>query len=259
MIDNPAATSSRPTMRTAAKKYFSQERFDRLERILDVTKSMLAAVGPDRLNIRDLARESQVSSATLYNRFGSKDNIISMAVIDHFEKAVAITLMKESSSSEPPVDRILHVLRLLEINTLDQMSFVSALMSIHFKVGGDADIRLQLYRQCYRLLLKAISEIHDTGGLVAPYSPELLAEEASDRIFGVVVKWSQGDIPDHQLLDRMSYGVLSTLGNGTKEPLKSDVTKKLDAAVRRLTRAPEPTASRRPRQNASRGKQCKLA
>ncbi|MDB5968388.1 MAG: regulatory protein TetR [Hydrocarboniphaga sp.] len=225
-------------MRLAERKYFTTTKFDRFERIIEATKKRLAEVGADRLTIRDLAVASQVSAATLYNRFGSKDNIISVVVIDHFEQVVRLALSKENGAREPPVARILHVLKLLERNTCDNRGLVQALMSIHFKIDSNEELRDQLFLQCYELLLGMVEDLYAGKALSNSIPVALLVEEATDKIFSVVLKWAQQKFPNEQLLDRLILGVLSVLVAGSQGRGLVELENELNAAASRISAAP---------------------
>ena len=60
--------------------YSSPRQQERHKRILSVVRNLIASVGYDNINIRDIAAESEVAIKTLYNKYGGKEELLILAV-----------------------------------------------------------------------------------------------------------------------------------------------------------------------------------
>ena len=69
-------------MTSKRKAYSSNRQQERQQRILDCARAAISAVGYDALTMKDLAQASEVSVKTLYNLYGSKDELLLAAVVD---------------------------------------------------------------------------------------------------------------------------------------------------------------------------------
>ena len=67
--------------------YQSDKMASRRQRILETTQSLLST-GDGHFTMRDLAKQSGVATATLYNLYGGQDALVSDAVADIFEQRV---------------------------------------------------------------------------------------------------------------------------------------------------------------------------
>mgnify|MGYP000491695044 CR=1 FL=1 len=197
-------------MSAAKEKYMTQAQSLRIQRILDATRRLLGEVGADQMTMRDLAVASGVAPATLYNRFGSKDNIILLTVMDHYEQAIrsGMSLLKFGAS---PLQKLIFALSLFDADIHKNPGLARALMSAYFKLEGSREMPESLYRSLYSTFLPILQEMQHHRSL-RPWVPlDLLCEELCDREFGVVMKWSQGAIAEGELMKRLKFSVLSTL------------------------------------------------
>jgi AcrR family transcriptional regulator len=70
------------------RKYASVQMFDRKRRILTEAQAMLDEEGVENFTIRGLSKRADVAQRTLYNVFGSKEDIIASAVELHFQSLI---------------------------------------------------------------------------------------------------------------------------------------------------------------------------
>jgi len=80
MARQPATAAVPATPSTPAQR-------DRYERILEAATAALAAGGEDALQMKDLPAQANVSLATLYRYFPSKEHLLLAIAVDRYEKA----------------------------------------------------------------------------------------------------------------------------------------------------------------------------
>lgn len=217
----------------------------RLGRILHSARDLLGEVGAERMTMRDLAVASGVSAATLYNRFGTKDSLIAHAVVDHYREAI-VKVVARGADAESPVEHLDDVIRVIVRDCLRRPAFASALMSAYFKIGNDREMPTQLYQSLLQSWLPPLQQLHDAGALRDWASVPVLAEELSERMFGVVMKWSQGMISDRSFPDRARLSILLPLLAASRGKTASE----LEALVARCGARLSAPRARKPVQHA---------
>ena len=69
---------------TERRRYDSPVMADRRRRILVEAQAIIDELGVEGFTIRELSRRAGVAQRTLYNQFGSKEDILASAIHDHF-------------------------------------------------------------------------------------------------------------------------------------------------------------------------------
>ena len=197
-------------MDTAARTYLTSSQADRVDRILAATNRLLVEVGVDKITMRQLAAESQVAAATLYNRFGSKDNIITLAVIDHFERSIQ-TIVSQVRDVGSPLDHAVYSLKVVHAEAMREPAFPRALMKTYFKLESDRSMPERLYQALYQTWLPIVTAMSDSKSLRPWFDVASLCTELCDCEMNVMGQWGLGIIPDDQLLDKLTFAVLAIL------------------------------------------------
>lgn len=225
------AISTAPFMKKADKP-LSKLQAERLARILDTTRQMLAEVGEEGVTIRNLAARSQVAPATLYNRFGNKDHLICVAVVDHYRTVRSIASQAEKDPG--PLERLVTSIKTIAKDAADRPAFSRSLMNSYFRIGNDREMPESLYGQLFENWLPMIESLHRQKDLREWVQARALCEELCDRKFGVVMKWCQGKVPQRQLVDASLVAVLSVLLGAARGRLAQEVEHIVEAAHHRL-------------------------
>lgn len=197
-------------MSTIAKAFFTDTQSARLERILKTTLRLIGEVGADRMTMRDIAAASQVSAATLYNRFGTKDNLVTLAVIDYFERSIHLVIAAHATG-KTPLQKTVYGLNVLAEEILDAQKFAHALIGTYFKLDNDRQMPDHLLAAVRGTWRPAIDEMKKNRALRDWVSVPLLVEEISDRILAVIMRWAQQAFPVDGLGDRLVLSVVSDL------------------------------------------------
>ena len=199
---------------TAARSYLSPLQADRIDRILAATRKLLIEVGVENLTARKIAEVSQVSPATLYNRFGSLDNVITLAVIDYFEKSIQ-SLVRKGSGVQSPLSKAIHSLGVVDDEAQRGPAFARALMKTYYKLEADRTMPERLYQSLYQTWLPILEEMQAKKLLKSWYPLHRLCCELCDCEMNVMVSWSLGIVSNEQLRDRLTFSVLAILLGGS--------------------------------------------
>ena len=207
----------------------------RMARILNAAQNLLGEIGVERMTMRDLAVASGVSAATLYNRFGTKDGVVTSAVLDHYERAVR-SVLDRAAGNETPAQQIAHGISVIVKDCLRRPAFGRALMSAYFKIGNEREMPTGLYQALMQSWLPQLQQLADQNALRDWVSVPMLAEELCDRMFGVVMKWAQGGISNRIFVARAQMSVLLPLAGAAHGAQATEVAQLVAAASASIKR-----------------------
>jgi len=181
-----------------------------LRRVLETTKRLLAESGDiERLTIRGLAAASDVSPATLYNRFVDKETLISTAIVDHYEREVRQGF--ERSNPGAPLESLVNGLKMLARTCQEHPGFAKAVVGLYFKVGGRREMPKTMYASLYGTMRPLLLQMQEQGLLQDWVSPDAICVEISDRGFTLIHRWALDEIPARSLADHLLFGAYSIL------------------------------------------------
>ena len=223
-------------MSTAAKAFLTVSQSARMERILTTTLRLIGEVGAERMTMRDIAAASQVSAATLYNRFGTKDNLVTIAVVEKFERSIR-SVVAAHALDKTPLEKIIYGLEVLAADILRSQMFAHAMIATFFKLDNDRQMPDQLLAAVRNTWRPAIEEMKKNRALRDWASVPLLVEEISDRTLAVVMRWAQQGFPRAELGHRLVYAVVSSVSAATRgkqaleaESILANLSKKIRVA-----------------------------
>ncbi len=181
----------------------------KLSRVMTTTQRLLSGHAIDDIRVEEIAKASHVSPSTLYNRFGTKDGLISAALLAYFDDAVVALIARREDGT--PLQSLLHGLDATIHKILEAPQFANALMVTYFRPGPRSTANTQLTQRVTDTYLPILVEMRAKRCLADWTDLPVLATEISDRQFGVIAKWSQERIPDTELQDRFRLAVLTLL------------------------------------------------
>jgi AcrR family transcriptional regulator len=202
-----------------------------LRRVLDTLRDMLATLGSaDRITIRDLAAASQVSPATLYNRFGDKDSLLAFAILEYFELSAGHAFVSPAIGS--PLTRIESGLRLIEQECILNPALARSLTELYFRTGTNLNLRPLLYRAIFDSLKNPLDTMHSDGMFQNWVSVDALCVEICDRAFSIVYRWVQNDIPLDAIGDHLVFGTDSLLLGALRHEHQHTIEKRIRAVLK---------------------------
>ena len=191
-----------------SRKYSSPRQQDRRKRILKATAAHLVKHGLETISMQGIAQDSGVSVKTLYNLFGSRDELLLKAGTRELSNL-------ESSDTILRVEEGLPRLLAYVVATMDD--FVAAPKYAHAIIStlAKADLTLDLadhhmgvvrrYAEASLLIAK------DQGELRADVDTAKLARHISADQWGAVLLWVKGLLPVEDLPDHVAFSHYATL------------------------------------------------
>ena len=226
----PADAAPAPSA-SPRRKYGSQVMADRRQRILAQAQAMLDELGVEGFTIRELSNRADVAQRTLYNLFGSKEDIVASAIHDHFAGLLA------EVAPPPPATDFEGYLRRIDAlldRTIELKRYATAMVGVFFSPSVD--------RRLYDTL-RWISE----GGSAAwvPRAMEggvlvKLSAEDRDRLSTLLVNtgyanitdWAAGRIPAEELKTRFKMNFLICIQPLTRPSHRAKIGALLDQVRR---------------------------
>jgi AcrR family transcriptional regulator len=190
---------------------------DRRRRILAEAQAMIEELGVQGFTIRELSRRADVAQRTLYNQFGSKEDIIASAINTHFAGVLAAT-----PPPPPPADFEAHLRRIdvLLDHTIGLRRYVTAMVGVFFSPSVDR----RLY-DTLRWIAEAGSAawLQSAGeaGVLAKLSPDDRVRLSSLLIntgYANITDWTAGRISDEEMRLRYKVNFLICIQSSTRPP-----------------------------------------
>ena len=186
--------------------------FDRRRRILDAVRELIREKGLDGFNIRELCRRADVAQRTIYNAFGSKENVLALAIREYIEDFF------RNVSFETPADQFEGALErqiTLVLRNLDLPEYVRAVGSLYFSPTIPPDVRavlLAIGKRAWAPWLANLSGRQIEPGVNIPR----LCTNLSHLQFAILLDWVAGSITDDQLLPQTLIAVLDMIAGSIR-------------------------------------------
>ncbi|WP_158598235.1 TetR/AcrR family transcriptional regulator [Falsibacillus albus] len=120
---------------------FERRRQQKMNQIRQAAFSLFSKYGIQKVSIQDIAKKANVSQVTIYNYFGSKDELLLDALKEYFEEQLS-TFEKIKNSSIPFTDKIKKIFA-MKLEATQAIS--SELMESLFTESGPIADLIQYY------------------------------------------------------------------------------------------------------------------
>lgn len=160
-------------------------------RILKMSRQLFTAKGYEETTMEDVAEAAEVSKATLYNYFSSKESLL-MGIADAALEEIR-QLVDVDMADEP--DALVKLRRVLETLALDSVRYISLTRKILY-LNSSPESDLYVTRQeIQRILEQLIARARDAGQL----RQDIPAEETVEMFMGVylMTQFAWRDIADY--------------------------------------------------------------
>ena len=181
-----------PTLRKAIQEH---TRAAYRDAILEAAATVFGRMGFHDAKMSDIAEQAGVSVGTLYNYFGSKDEVVgSLVTHEHEQFRLAIA---PAEASADPLERILGVVRtsyeFLEARgALLAMAMRTGLFQSQMASGCCSPEEGDAHEHAIELYEKAFAAARDQGRIRPELSPRLLAFALDGMASAMVFEWMRG-------------------------------------------------------------------
>jgi AcrR family transcriptional regulator len=209
----------------------TRQREERKERILEVVRQLIAESGYDTVTMRELAEKSMVSVPTLYNLFGSKNELLYSAVESYFADLVANA---EVIEAEDGLARIISLAEILGRQTPRHAAYARSLTGLLGKPSEAAGLNDLVASQLTNELVRALEQMKRDRQLVAWADPLPLGGRLANQISMTNFEWARHQVSDEGLEGALLYGAAVTLlgvARGKAAQVLEDLARKHQDAV----------------------------
>ncbi|MCR9278322.1 MAG: TetR/AcrR family transcriptional regulator [Pseudomonadaceae bacterium] len=223
-MTNASPTSSAGGVR-AKRKYESARQLERQSRILNTAREMLAEVGYNGLTIRGLATRAGAAQGTLYNLFGSKDELIVAAIEDQLSELAE----RAAARSQPGIDRILTLGEETSGQIRRTPEYAEAMARAVFSSSPEDALTKNLYLRGLANLREQLNAAKAAGELGESVHVPRLARHLHAQTWGLVAGWMLGMFPLKQLSREYRRSQVMTLASCASGEAKERLQQELEA------------------------------
>lgn len=192
--------------------YKSASIVERRRRILAEARRMIAAEGVAGFNVRDLCARAGIAQKTLYNAFGSKENVISMAIrqyLGDFMDRVVFT--HDQLTVKGRLERYVKV----HSRNIQIRPYTTAIMSVYNSPTADLSIRDAIREVAEAALTPFAEAVAERRNLAAGVDPGRLVKMCVTTQYAMLTDWCVGAVPDDDMVNRICEGFLLILAGST--------------------------------------------
>jgi len=166
---------------------------ERKARVLQSTRELLAEHGYEGLQMRVLAEHADVALMTLYNRFGTKDDLILLSL-----QELLTDLAERASSDTKGVEYVIQSAGIIADQILETPRYAKAMALMLFNGQIDSPIVNTLLTDNVTQSLERILQMIELGELEEEIDPQLLARGLGVCTWSTNLLWMKGLIADSE-------------------------------------------------------------
>ena len=189
---------------------------DRRDRILECTRQQVARLGYDGVNMRELAVEADVSTATLYNLFNSKDELILAA-----SEALLAGIAEQVEGRG--IERLINQLETTADVIISNPNYADAMGRMLFAAEASAPVVKMMMDNSRRGYETVLRQMQAEGELVDVVDIDKLARNLAGVIWSVNLLWMKGFIALHDFREEYVGMLISYLLPWLSEDVKTEL------------------------------------
>jgi AcrR family transcriptional regulator len=199
--------------------YRSSTIFERRRRIMHETRAMISESGYESFNVRELARRAGVAQRTLYNAFGSRENIIISAIYQYSDDFAEHT--HYAHVGHTLLGRLERAIKVHSRN-LQIRPYTTAVMAIYNSVSSDRSIRQAISKLSDDSLRPFADHLVARRHLAANVTPQALCERITRFSYCTLSAWCLGEIPDADMVENICEAMVMVVGVSTRGAVKRE-------------------------------------
>jgi AcrR family transcriptional regulator len=168
----------------------------RRARILAAARKLLAQEGSERLTVKDLASEVELSVPTIYNLIGTRQDVLIQAMNDH---TIAMCKMAKDTAVYPHF--VLGLADMYAVLAERYPEFMRAITLAYF--SGKAELFNPWHDCGVRLIVESLVDTQKAGLLRSEFNPEKVGRRCSAAISTSLYEWTIGAISNNELRDEL--------------------------------------------------------
>jgi AcrR family transcriptional regulator len=205
--------------------YRSDNIVERRKRILRVARRMIAEGGLSGFSVRELAQRAGIAQKTLYNAFGSKENVIALAIRQYMDDFNArMTTSFERGTLEERLEKLIKV----HSRNLQIRPYTTAIMAVYNSFTADPAIR-GVIRQVSEVGTRPFATWLVNNRQLAPgVTADSFIKLQITNVYATLTDWCLGEIPDGKLVDHIAENFLCGVVASTKGKTQAEAQRWLE-------------------------------
>lgn len=198
----------------------SNAMFERRRRILSVATRMIESEGLEGFNIRALSKKANVAPRTIYNAFGSKEGLMSLAISRSFARFhERIRYDTAADSIEGVVERWLTS----AVRNLQNRNFPQVVTALYFSPTVHPLVREAIEHLGSSAFRRWLDRIFLERQLDRGVAIPMLARDISNLQFAIIHEWCSGTLADDDLAPRLFESGLIHLSGATRGQARKEI------------------------------------
>ena len=210
----------------------------RRQQILQAARVLLSRGGLGALSMRKLAEEASLSVNTLYNLWGTREEILRALTLDARDRMEAA--LPKDASPDDPVDYCRSLVR-ATVREMSRQSEFFRPMILAWLEGEIAGQPSPVEPMAHSILIlsQVIRQARTRDFLESPLKPEQVAWQIHHGAQFASIQWALGRIDDAHFEARALYGLNLALLGLVHEERRPEIRAKLKGLERKLRMSPE--------------------
>lgn len=214
-------------------EHIAEQRAERRRQVLLTARKLIRRRGIDRVTMRALASESQISVPTLYKFFGDKEQLLSEAVTGGFCELL-------EARPARGVERIFGLLHVCATQPLRASRYERSLFRSFLDPWKPGNLRDRFLRVLGTRFYGALSDLQKDGDLAPDVRIAPLVELLVGHCGVTTLRWMAGELPEDQLGPKFYEGATVILLGAVEPRARASVRARIDGCVQRLSELPVP-------------------
>ena len=211
-------------MSTPRRRYASPRQIERRGAILAATRELLSKVGYESTTMRGVAERAGVAKGTIYNLFGSKDELILAALIDLLDQ---IAERVQESAASPGLESLLTVARLTCEQVESTPQYADAMARALFRASPGDPLIGPLVDSTARFNAAQLDLERRRGRIAKEVDCDRLGLQIESQKWGIVLIWMLGSIPLESVTTETLRGILSSLAAAAEPKTRRELLEQL--------------------------------
>lgn len=193
---------------TRSRKYDSPRQRERRSRILATARQMLDDEGYAGMTMRTLAERAGVASATLYNLYSSKDELV-LAALDDLVTEIRHRIV--AGGERPGLQTVLAHARAVAEQTIAAPAYGHAMIRMLFSSGPSEPVTFMLFERGRGELVEHLEIAIRNGELRDDLDLERVSYRCQEQLWGTVLAWDHGILGDDPFVAELEVTRIVTL------------------------------------------------
>jgi AcrR family transcriptional regulator len=208
--------------------YSSPRQEERQRRILEVTRREIAALGYAAITMQGLAAASEVSTKTLYNLYGSKDELLLTAVEDLLHQ---IRQHPDLAKAPEGLTSLLAFFEVTDRQIVATPHYAEVMARTLFQAEKGHRLTRILLGDTRNFATEALAISIEQGEVHPDIDPVAIGKILMANEWGAILLWSKGLLPLQQFGRRALESRLMTLLPVCRGKMKQTLTMQLNALL----------------------------